>query len=61
MDDPGHATTAYDPWSRGEVSEADRLREAQREHEAWSREQARLGKPAGMRDGPVWHALKEPA
>jgi len=59
MSDPNHAATAYDPWSCGERSEADRLKDAQLEHEHWSREQARLGRPAGMRDGPIWYALKE--
>jgi hypothetical protein len=58
--DPNHATTAYDPWSRGESTEADRLKAAQLEHEAWSREQASKGIPAGLRDGPAWYALKEP-
>lgn len=59
MNDPYHATTSYDPWSRGETTEAERLKDAQAEHEQWSREQSRLGRPAGMRDGPIWYQLKE--
>jgi hypothetical protein len=44
----------YDPFSRGERIEEQRLLAARAEHEQWSLEQSRLGQSATQRDGAVW-------
>lgn len=47
--------SAYDPFNREEEAEAERYRAAREEHEAWSREQARIGNAAGQRENAgVW-------
>jgi len=53
----GRADTEYDPWAEdAEARQQEReLHEAQREHEAWSRAQARAGKSALNRtDEATW-------
>lgn len=47
--------TSYDPFNRDEELELERELAARAEHEAWSREQARLGNAAGQRENAgVW-------